>query len=297
MTQVIELDKELRVELEIAITAKKSLKVVSLSEEIARETHERASEESARGAILASLSRDAALEIIGAEVESPRGGNQYLRQTQNHMGQEILMRTVLIDQFLKASPGKIVLDVGCAFGANTFLSLEGGAAQVMSIDLDPLHLKNILTEADESNLDRILLSTGRLPDRMELASGSFDVILVSHVLHYLNPAQIRESLARLHSLLKSGGELFIQSLSIEAEPYADVREAGLARIAAKEEWPTYFEDIRPGQRVGRMPRMGHPQDLTVLVRELKVAGFEVRVTYAYNFLLKQGISLKKFRST
>ncbi|NBU21515.1 hypothetical protein EBS43_08955 [bacterium] len=83
-----------------------------------------------------------------------------------------------------------------------------------------------------------------------------------------------------------------QSLSIEAEPYADVREAGLARIAAKEEWPTYFEDIRPGQRVGRMPRMGHPQDLTVLVRELKVAGFEVRVTYAYNFLLKQGISLK-----
>jgi SAM-dependent methyltransferase len=100
------------------------------------------------------------------------------------------------------APGE-VLDIGCAYGVATLAALERGA-RVCASDMEPAHLA--LLEQRVPNAQRAQLRTraGVLPD-IEFPSRSFDAILASRVLHFLDGDALPRALAAFARWLRPGG--------------------------------------------------------------------------------------------
>lgn len=101
--------------------------------------------------------------------------------------------------------GRRVLDVGCAAGALSE-ALVGGSASVVGIDVT----ERLVVRARARLEGRAEFHVADITEPMPfLASGSFDLITASLVLHYL--ADWGPTLREFHRVLKSDGSLLIST--------------------------------------------------------------------------------------
>ena len=96
-------------------------------------------------------------------------------------------------------PGVTVLEIGCGTGLFTEMLAATGAG-IVAVDIS----EDLLSKARGRGLDpgQVRFIGGRFED-MELY-GPFDAVVGSSVLHHLD---VRESLGRIHGLLRPGGRL------------------------------------------------------------------------------------------
>lgn len=180
-------------------------------------------------------------------------------------------------QFAGQTDGE-VLDVGCAFGVATIAALEAGG-HVTACDLDPRHLKILTENTPEALRSRLTCVTGQLPD-IDLPGESYDAILCSRVLHFLDGSAIDASVRNMFRWLKPGGRLTL----VADTPYGIWRKLipiFQARRERGDRWPGLmiglenYAPYAPQDRAMEAPPFMNLLDPELLARTCTEAGFEV----------------------
>jgi ubiquinone/menaquinone biosynthesis C-methylase UbiE len=120
-------------------------------------------------------------------------------------------RPVLVEQVLEGlRPGGVIADVGAGTGTLAALLAARSDADVVAIDGDP------------EVLERAALKGVRgregLADRLPLADRSADRVVMSLLLHHLEPDAKRAALAEARRVLRRGGRLHIADWGRAADP-------------------------------------------------------------------------------
>ena len=95
--------------------------------------------------------------------------------------------------------GKRVLDLGCGFGWHCRYAAEQGAAQVLGIDLS----EKMLSQAEVRNPHPVITYRRAAIENLDLPDGSFDVVLSSLALHYVE--DLDQVCRMVYRLLTPGG--------------------------------------------------------------------------------------------
>jgi SAM-dependent methyltransferase len=106
-----------------------------------------------------------------------------------------------------------LLEIGPAFGRLPIeLFTNGFSGQYTAIDLSEDHLHHLheALKKLEPSPDSVHSMVGRFPDATQsLPSNSFDIIVVTHVFHFLDPQQLNQSLEELYRLLVPEGKVYL----------------------------------------------------------------------------------------
>jgi ubiquinone/menaquinone biosynthesis C-methylase UbiE len=162
------------------------------------------------------------------------------------IGQARRLRRCIVD-LVQIKPGESILDVGCGTG-DVALALErrlNGNGRIVGIDASPEMIERAQHKARrlKSPVDFRVSAAESLP----FASGSFDHVVSSLVLHHLPGDLKRRVFLSIADVLKPGGQLTIvdfinptgQILRHTSTPTDDVSILDLLRDAG-------FEEIRNG---------------------------------------------------
>ncbi|MFM8453845.1 MAG: class I SAM-dependent methyltransferase [Gammaproteobacteria bacterium] len=180
-----------------------------------------------------------------------------------------------------------VLDGGAAYGIATIEALKKGAT-VIANDLDSGHLywiaKNPTLKA--SDLKRLYLNQSKIPDDLKLPKESLNAILLSRVIHFFTPVELRACLEQAKGLLKPGGRLYITTMTPYHYALKGFDLTYETRKKSGDEWPgiitTMTKDYIPKNK-GKIPEFLHVMDPEVLIRELSRAGFVVKKMELFGF--------------
>ncbi len=171
-----------------------------------------------------------------------------------------------------------VLDIGCAFGVATIAALEAGG-HVTACDLDPRHLGILTENTPEALRSRLTCITGQLPD-IDLRDASYDAILCSRVLHFLDGSAIDASARNMFKWLRPGGRLYL----VADTPYGIWRKLIPVFEARRERgnrWPGLMIGLEnylpfaPKDRAIDGPPFMNLLDPELLIRICTDAGFAV----------------------
>lgn len=97
--------------------------------------------------------------------------------------------------------GKRVLDLGCGYGWHCRYAVQQGATEVLGIDLS----ERMLSVAREKGEDPRIRYQRSAAEDLQLAPASFDVVISSLMLHYLEDVPVL--FARVYDWLRPGGVL------------------------------------------------------------------------------------------
>jgi tRNA (cmo5U34)-methyltransferase len=164
-----------------------------------------------------------------------------------------------------------LLDVGCGAGNYTLRTLqELPGLDVTLVDLSEPMLLRARERLEQSSAKEIRTLQGDIRE-VELAEGSFDVILASAVLHHLrDDADWRAVFSKLFSCLAPGGSLWIFDLVESSLPA--VQEMMWRRYG---EYLTDFRDAEYREQVfAYIAREDSPRPLMYQLDLLRETGFE-----------------------
>lgn len=102
-----------------------------------------------------------------------------------------------------------VLDFGCGNGVLLLLCALRGAKELWGVDLSPAALTNARGRFDRAGIS-VNLQAGGVEALEQLASDSFDAVLLSNILDNLYPEDALELLAQCRRLLRPGGRILIK---------------------------------------------------------------------------------------
>jgi len=113
--------------------------------------------------------------------------------------------------------GKIILDVGCGSGYHMWRMIGAGARQVVGIDPTPLfsmHFATVKRYIPEANAFILPVGIDDMPEEMRCFDSVFSMGILYHRRSPL------DHLIQLKELLRSGGELVLETLVIEGDEHA-----------------------------------------------------------------------------
>jgi ubiquinone/menaquinone biosynthesis C-methylase UbiE len=117
------------------------------------------------------------------------------------------LKTLLVEQ-VGIQPGHRVLDLGCGTATLTMMLKRAcPGATVVGLDGDPKILAIGRRKVSAAGVD-VELHEG-MTYAPPFQAASFDRVVTSLMLHHLTSEQRRRTFARVHELLRSGGELHI----------------------------------------------------------------------------------------
>lgn len=185
-------------------------------------------------------------------------------------------------QFAGHTDGE-VLDVGCAFGIATIAALEAGG-RVTAVDLDARHLEALVEKTPAARRGQLKCVAGELPG-LDLPEDTYDAILCSRVLHFLDGSAIDASVRKMYRWLRPGGRLYL----VADTPYGIWRRLIPifdARRARGDRWPGLMIGLEnylpfaPKDRAIDGPPFMNLLDPELLARICTDAGFTVeRATF------------------
>lgn len=130
-----------------------------------------------------------------------------------------------------------VLEIGTAYGWLTHKALELGSV-VVANDLCKEHLEVLVKEAPEKYLDNLYVYQGAFPNEVFFKDDSFDAIMASRILHFLDGDTLEGGLDKLYSWLKPDGKLIATNCSIyHSSVKGKMSGVFQERIMNGEKWP------------------------------------------------------------
>jgi SAM-dependent methyltransferase len=231
-----------------------------------------------------------------------RRNNEQISDTTNNYGSEVGFYTSAIGKLnkfveervdeqirnnFKGAPLKI-FDIGCSRGINSgrfLVKYQPGSVNVIGQELDPHPLsiyRRPLTEEQRKCLSFIL---GKFPNDCALPDDSIDVVIYSHVQHYL-PGDPTFALTKIFQTLKPGGHFCFQVLTPYSGPYSWRATVSEILLAHDVPWPGSFygswEDEgkfscgKDANLDGMPSHGGHPMFLETVQKVFEKIGFEMQ---------------------
>ena len=137
--------------------------------------------------------------------------------THNGRGVTFTVPHPLLPEWLQGWKGaEPLLDLGCAFGAQTFRALAAGA-RVIAMDMTDSHLQLLNERLPEAYKVSCHTMLGQLPGPLPLNSGAVSGILCGDVLHFLQGEEIKQALREMYRVLVPGGVLALTVASIRMQ--------------------------------------------------------------------------------
>jgi ubiquinone/menaquinone biosynthesis C-methylase UbiE len=175
--------------------------------------------------------------------------------------------------YARKHPGTL-LDIGAAYGVTTIPALLAGA-KVIANDISAEQLDTLKQDTPENVRANLTLLVERFPD-FDLPANSLDGILVSHVLHFLDPETFHRAIAKLHLWLKPGAKIFVQCFT----PYTTLLEKFIPqyhqKVAINDPFPGYTECSGKYALVQDLvPEKINAMNPTILAREFIAGGFQL----------------------
>lgn len=115
-------------------------------------------------------------------------------------------------QFIKAvdpKPGDFILDAGCGTGAH-FSQIGPLVAGIAGVDLSEEMLKRAERRISVERIPNVRLLHGDIT-KIEFPSGTFDKVICTSVLQYLNDGECERALLELVRVCKDGGTIVIHA--------------------------------------------------------------------------------------
>lgn len=175
-----------------------------------------------------------------------------------------------------------VLEIGAAYGVASLRVLETNT-KIVSNDLDERHLKILLDHVPPDKKNLIETVSGKFPQQLAFSPSSFDAILVSNVIHFLNTDEMEIAILKLHEWLRPGGKVFI----IAATPYVRIWQEFIPlfkrNLANAVRWPGYIDDFsifKSHHRKEHMPSFIHFFDPENLSKKFNAFNFSIE-KYGY----------------
>ncbi len=135
-----------------------------------------------------------------------------------------------------------VLDLGCAYGEQTFMALREGA-RVIANDIEPRHLKILRANCPKEFRRNLRTEAGNFAD-IRLPANSLGAILSRLTLSFMSPESLERSITKMFDALQPGGKAYIMTASMNAAAgLYRLRDEFNARKEAGEKWPGYFADM------------------------------------------------------
>lgn len=136
-----------------------------------------------------------------------------------------------------------ILEIGPAYGWLAHKALRAGAKMVVA-DISAEHLEVLLKDAPKDKLNNLSVIRGAFPDEINLLPNSFEIILASRILHFLEGNQIEKGLDKIHNWLIKDGQFICTNCSIY---HSSVKNQMLKtfkkRIEEGDKWPGIARSI------------------------------------------------------
>ena len=163
--------------------------------------------------------------------------------TLNKKGFQMATHSPLIHDWIKSFDGQNpLLDLGCAFGINTYKALDVGIP-VIALDMDRRHLHVVEKNVSRSESHLLSCVFGSLPSDIPLQDSSVSGILLSEVMHFLADSEMQPAMKTLFDKLVPGGRLFVTTVSIHY--FDDIDETMVdefySELKKGVKWPGYIE--------------------------------------------------------
>jgi len=175
-----------------------------------------------------------------------------------------------LKKMLPSFEGKRVLDLGCGFGWHCRFAIENGAKSVIGVDIS----QKMINEAKNKTKSEYIQYICMPIEDMDFPSNSFDVIISSLTLHYIQ--SFEDILSKISKCISNGGE-FVFSVEhpiFTAQGQQDWYYDDNGNIL---HWPVdhYFtESVRKANFLGEEVIKYH-RTLTTYLNSLIKAGFKI----------------------
>jgi ubiquinone/menaquinone biosynthesis C-methylase UbiE len=138
------------------------------------------------------------------------------------------------------APGTAVVDVGCGTGTLA-ITLAAGGAEVIGVDGDP----EVLALAHAKPAAETVQWRKGLATALPLPGASADRVVMSLLLHHLDPAGKRTALAEAVRVLRPGGRLHVADWGRPGDPLMRAAARALTRVDGAEGLREHLEGAVP----------------------------------------------------
>jgi len=138
----------------------------------------------------------------GADVEADRGTTLRIDELEERAERQFL-------EAVDAKPTDFVLDVGCGTGVN-ISKISRMVAGIVGMDLSEEMLKRAERRITHEKNSNVRLELGDVT-QMEFPSGTFDKVICTSVLQYLNEDECKAGLREMVRVCKDGGIIVIHA--------------------------------------------------------------------------------------
>ncbi len=179
-----------------------------------------------------------------------------------------------------------ILDIGCAYGVATLPVLAQSKAQVIACDPEKQHLDVLRSLVADKYSSRISYLEAAFPYGVNLPAESVDAINISYVLHFLKGEDFEAAIAKCYQMLRPGGKLFINNLSVHFCLFKDLIGDYDAKLAQGKPWPGLVHNIRDHQLSdedsARVPEFLNLISLAFQNQLLTRHGFAIETSFYYD---------------
>lgn len=136
----------------------------------------------------------------GADYETDRGTSLRIDELEKRATQQFLTS-------VDPKPSDLVLDAGCGSGVN-FSILNGLVAEIIGMDLSVEMIKRAERRIATENINNVRILNGNVMN-MAFPNGTFDKVIITSVLQYLNDNECEEALKEMVRVCKDGAIIVI----------------------------------------------------------------------------------------
>ncbi len=159
--------------------------------------------------------------------------------TKNRMGYMKLNADKFSEEFIDFSINtkETVLEIGSAYGLIARKILAKGG-KIIACDLSKEHLDILVDSVDIDVINNLETQVGKFPNEIEIEEKAVKAVLISRVMHFLEPEEIEEGLEKIYSWLKDDGKLYFTAVTAYAKSIAPkFLSIYKERVKKQEKWP------------------------------------------------------------
>jgi SAM-dependent methyltransferase len=126
------------------------------------------------------------------------------------------------------------------------LFMQGFNGNYTAIDLSSEHLNYLQQALNKfpNAKNKVHTITGRFPqDTKNLKSGSFDIIIITHVFHFFEPQHFDQALTELNRLLAHGGKIYLTAKTPYSMRYRSFIPVYEQRVREHKPNPGYIDNV------------------------------------------------------